>query len=51
MKFPRMIAVLGLTCALLLSGCGLPERRNQQPFRIDGIQEKRNTTVAAYKNA
>ena len=29
----------------------LRKRRNQQPFRIDGIQEKRNTTVAAYKNA
>lgn len=27
----------------------LRKRRNQQPFRIDGIQEKRNTTVAAYK--
>lgn len=25
MKFPRMIAVLGLTCALLLSGCGSEE--------------------------
>ena len=36
MKFPRMIAVLGLTCALLLSGCG---------------SEETSTTVAAYKNA
>ena len=49
MKFPRMIAVLGLTCALLLSGCGSEETSSLSELMAS--KKKRNTTVAAYKNA